>query len=253
MNMSKNMTKPQAMKRDYEHYLGRWSDGLDRKMKQNPALFERFLAMVKVPERRNAVSEMDRALIGVAVVCNVTNSHPERRDAYIRRVLAAGGNRAQILEAMQLGSVLGIHALSVAVPVLVEALEEEGWDLRDIYELDERQQALKAQFTEVRGYWHHTWDPILALDPDMFEAYLGYSMLPADSGTLDVRQRELIYIAIDSVATHLYVPGIKLHVVNALQAGVTMDEILTAIEIASLIGADPLFDAIETLPQPGQD
>ena len=68
---------------------------------------------------------------------------------------------------------------------------------------------------------------------------------PAEEGSLGVRMRELIYVAIDSVPTHLYVPGVEIHARNALDAGASAEQILTAIEIAALLGADPYFNAVE--------
>lgn len=47
--------------------------------------------------------------------------------------------------------------------------------------------------------------------------------------------KELVYCAFDSAATHLYVPGLKLHMKNALNYGATPQEILEVLEIATLL------------------
>jgi alkylhydroperoxidase/carboxymuconolactone decarboxylase family protein YurZ len=47
--------------------------------------------------------------------------------------------------------------------------------------------------------------------------------------------KELTYIAFDAAATHLYVPGLKLHMKNALGYGATPQEILEVLEIATLL------------------
>ena len=114
------------------------------------------------------------------------------------------------MEVLELTSTLGIHASNIGVPLLLEVLEEEG--LRDgPAPLDERQEQLKAEFTANRGYWHEFWDGMLELDPDLFEAYIEFSSVPWKTGTLEPKVKELVYIAFDASATHLYVPGLKLH------------------------------------------
>lgn len=47
--------------------------------------------------------------------------------------------------------------------------------------------------------------------------------------------KELVYCAFDAASTHLYVPGLKLHMKNALGCGATPQEILEVLEIATLL------------------
>jgi alkylhydroperoxidase/carboxymuconolactone decarboxylase family protein YurZ len=47
--------------------------------------------------------------------------------------------------------------------------------------------------------------------------------------------KELVYCAFDAASTHLYVPGLKLHMKNALGYGATPQEILEVLEIATLL------------------
>jgi alkylhydroperoxidase/carboxymuconolactone decarboxylase family protein YurZ len=102
--------------------------------------------------------------------------------------------------------------------------------------LDERRAALKAEFTANRGYWHEFWDGLLELDPDLFEAYVEFSSLPWTSGVLEPKVKELIYCAFDAAATHLYVPGLKVHMRNAIRHGATTEEIMEVLDIVSVIG-----------------
>ena len=57
---------------------------------------------------------------------------------------------------------------------------------------------------------------LLELAPDLFEAYVEFSSVPWKTGTLEPKVKEMIYIAFDAAATHLYVPGLKLHLRNAV-------------------------------------
>ena len=63
--------------------------------------------------------------------------------------------------------------------------------------------------------------------------------------------------ALDVAATHLYGPGIKIHMRNALRHGATAKEITETIEIASVIGihgaliASPMLE--DAIAAAGQD
>jgi alkylhydroperoxidase/carboxymuconolactone decarboxylase family protein YurZ len=102
--------------------------------------------------------------------------------------------------------------------------------------LTERQGQLKEEFTRERGYWNPLWDGVLRLDPDFFEAYLNFSAVPWKNGTLEPKVKEFIYIAIDASTTHLYEPGLRLHIQNALGYGATKEEIMEVYELASVLG-----------------
>jgi alkylhydroperoxidase/carboxymuconolactone decarboxylase family protein YurZ len=102
--------------------------------------------------------------------------------------------------------------------------------------LDGRQERLKAEFTANRGYWHQFWEGILEVAPDLFEAYLEFSSVPWKTGTLEPKVKEMIYVAFDASATHLYVPGIKLHLRNAVRLGASVEELTEVLSIVSVVG-----------------
>jgi len=104
-------------------------------------------------------------------------------------------------------------------------------------ELTERQKQLKEKFIAERGYWSETiWDPVLKIDEDFFEAYLNFSAAPWKNGILPPKIKEFIYIAIDVATTHLYEPGLRQHIANALKYGATKEEIMEIFELVSVLG-----------------
>jgi alkylhydroperoxidase/carboxymuconolactone decarboxylase family protein YurZ len=139
------------------------------------------------------------------------------------------------MEVLECTATLSIHAMNVGVPVLTEVLAERGIRT-DAAPLNEYQERLKAEFTQKRGYWNPTWDEMLELDPELFDAYTAFSSHPWTHGTLSPKVREFIYMAFDTSATHLYKVGLKLHIENALGYGATIGEILEVMEVASVIG-----------------
>jgi alkylhydroperoxidase/carboxymuconolactone decarboxylase family protein YurZ len=132
--------------------------------------------------------------------------------------------------------------------VLLEVLEEEG--LRNGPEpLDARREALKSSFIENRGYWHSSWEGLLELDPELFDAYVEFSSVPWRTGVLPPLVKELMYCAFDAAATHLYVPGLKLHMRNALKYGATKEQLMEMLEIVSVIGIHGALVAAPMLEQ----
>jgi alkylhydroperoxidase/carboxymuconolactone decarboxylase family protein YurZ len=101
---------------------------------------------------------------------------------------------------------------------------------------DERRRDLKRRFMAARGYWADAWERTLALDPDYFEAYLNFSSVPWNNGTLDPKVREFLYLALNASATHLYAPGIRAHMQNAIGYGATREELMEVFEIISVVG-----------------
>jgi alkylhydroperoxidase/carboxymuconolactone decarboxylase family protein YurZ len=100
-----------------------------------------------------------------------------------------------------------------------------------------REALLKAEFIRARGYWARVWDQMLELSPDFFEAYTRLSSIPWNSGPLPPKVKELIYIALDASPTHLYEPGLRIHIRNALRLGASIEEIGEVLQLAVTVGA----------------
>jgi alkylhydroperoxidase/carboxymuconolactone decarboxylase family protein YurZ len=76
----------------------------------------------------------------------------------------------------------------------------------------------------------------LSLDPDFFKTYAEFSAIPWQAGRLEPKVKELVLCALDVAATHLYKPGIKTHMRNAVRHGTTQGEMMEMLEIVSVIG-----------------
>jgi alkylhydroperoxidase/carboxymuconolactone decarboxylase family protein YurZ len=188
-----------------------------------------------VPWRQNHLPDKVKELIYVAVDANATHMYLPGVRQHVRAALLQGATPDEIMEVLELAATLGIHAMNIGVPILAEVLEEEGLR-RGPAALTERQRDIKAEFTRNRGYWHGFWDEMLELDPELLAAYTEFSSVPWRSGPLEPKVKELVYIAFDTAATHLYVPGLKAHIRNAVRLGATAGEILEVMEIASVLG-----------------
>jgi len=89
---------------------------------------------------------------------------------------------------------------------------------------------------KAEGDWNPLWEQFRALDPEFLEAYLAFRSVPQKNGPLAQKYRELILIAINAATTHLYAPGVRRHIQNALKAGATREEILETIQLTTVMG-----------------
>ena len=152
-----------------------WEDTL----KHSPEYFRASLKLHSVPKTKKHLSPKIQALIALTVDCNATHLYPPGVQLHMQNALAAGATKAEIAEIIELSSTLGIHACNIGVPLLVEVMKEEGVYEKHTaagkYQMDEKREKLKADFTKNRGYWHTFWEDFLKLDPEFFDAYLEFS------------------------------------------------------------------------------
>ena len=101
----------------------------------------------------------------------------------------------------------------------------------------------------AKGDWNPLWDTLRQWDPAFMEAYLAFRSVPHQKGALDAKTRELILIAINVATTHLYAPGARRHMQNALGLGATRDEILEAIQLTTVLGIHACNMAVPILAE----
>jgi alkylhydroperoxidase/carboxymuconolactone decarboxylase family protein YurZ len=213
---------------------GFWTPLWEGLLELDPDFFEAYIGFSSVPWRAGPLEPKVKELVYIAMDAAATHMYEPGIRAHVRRALELGATEAEIMEVLELTATLGIHACTVGVPILVDELEAAGAPLAR--QLSDRQREVRADFERKRGYWNAFWDDLLALDPDFFEAYTQFSSVPWTSGVLEPKVKELIYTAFDVSATHLYEPGLRQHIRNALQYGATREEVMEVIELASVIG-----------------
>lgn len=227
--------RQQDVKDEFIRIRGSWSAAWESILRLDPAFLEAYLHLSAVPWRKNHLEPKVKEFVYIAVDAAATHLYEPGIRQHIRAAIELGATRAELMEVLELTSTLGIHACNIGVPLLLEVLEEEGLRTGPAPR-DPRRAALREDFVAKRGYWHEFWDGLLELDPELFEAYVEFSSVPWTSGVLEPKVKELIYCAFDASATHLYTPGLKLHMRNAVRYGATTEEIMEVLEIASVIG-----------------
>ncbi|AFK64331.1 hypothetical protein TKWG_23700 [Advenella kashmirensis WT001] len=111
------------------------------------------------------------------------------------------------------------------------------------------QEQIKAHFIAQRGYWRPWTQAILRHKPQFLDRYASYAGYPAQHGPLPGRLVELIYIALDSSATHLYPTGLRTHLDFARKAGVSAADVFDVLHIVATQGLSHVYDAVGILAQ----
>ncbi len=240
--------RQQEIKDEFVEVRGTWSDAYEDILRLDPEFLASYTTFSGVPWRKNHLPDKVKEFIYIAVDANAIHMYLPGVRKHMAAALRLGATPQEIMEVLELSATLGIHAMNIGVPILVEVLQEKGLRTGPA-PLTEYQEEVKAEFTKTRGYWHSFWDEMLELDPELFAAYTEFSSHPWHHGTLEPKVKEFIYIAFDTAATHLYVKGLKLHIENAIGYGATAQEILEVMEIASVLGMHAVTTAAPILAE----
>jgi len=227
--------RQRQLKARFTEQRGTWGDAWEAILRLDPDFLESYLKLSMVPWTSGVLEPKVKEFVYLAMDAAATHLYVPGIRQHIQAALAVGATQAELMEVLELTSTLGIHAANIGVPLLLEVLDEEGMR-GEPTPLTEEQERIKAEFTANRGYWHEFWDGILELMPELLDAYTDFSSVPWKTGVLEPKVKELIYCAFDAAATHLYAPGLKAHMRNALRLGATKEEVAEVLSIVSVLG-----------------
>ncbi len=246
--MADDAARKARIRQDFIDARGYWSRGWDPLLDMAPDYFAAYAKLSSVPWTTGTLSPKIKELLYIAIDSSTTHMFEPGLRIHIRNALSHGATRDEIMEVFQLTSSIGVHTVTMGVPALLDAMRAGGFaaDIQSA-DLTPRQRDLKAAFIAARGYWSELWDGVLTLSPDYFEAYAEFSSVPWKHGTLEPKIKELVYIAIDAATTHLYEPGIRIHMENALKCGATPAEIMEVLALTSVLGVHTMAVGVPAL------
>ena len=211
---------------------GPWDDALAQLREWDPAWAETCARMTTNPWRGGVLSRKLVELIGVAVNAACTNLNPEGTRRHIRKALDAGATKEEILFVLKCASVMSIHSCSLGAPILVEEAKAAG-----------AKPAAKAlaptpacDRMKAIGQWNAAWDPFFELDPNWTDEFMATGAGIYGSGVMPAKETELLSIAFDASYTHMYAPGTRRHIHNALNAGASVEEIMEVLKLCVVQG-----------------
>jgi alkylhydroperoxidase/carboxymuconolactone decarboxylase family protein YurZ len=212
---------------------GPWDDGSLAELRQcDPEWAETCSRMATNPWRSGVLSPRFVELIGVAVNAACTNLNPDGTRRHIRGALEPGATREEVLMVLKMASLLSIHSCSLGAPLLLEEANAAGAQPKP------KASVATPACDKMRamGQWNSAWDPFFALDPAWTDEFMATGVGVYAAGVLPAKEVELLSIAFDVSYTHMYAPGTRRHIRNALEAGATVEEIMEIFKLCVVQG-----------------
>ena len=227
---------------------GPWDSAVDVLREWDPKWADACVKMTTNPWTNGVLPRKLVELIGVGINAACTNLNPDGTRRHIRAALDAGATRDEILFVLKCASVMSIHSCSLGAPILLEESKAAG-----------KQPAPKLAAAtpacdkmKAIGQWNVAWDPFYQLDPVWTDEFMATGAGIYGSGVMSAKDTELLSIAFDASFTHMYAPGTRRHIQNALKAGATMEEIMEVLKLcvaqgvqACNLGAPILAEELE--------
>ena len=224
---------------------GSWDDALAQLREWQPAWAETCTRMATNPWRSGVLSRKLVELISVALNAACTNLNADGTRRHIHNALAAGANRDEILFTLKCAAVMSIHSCSLGAPILLE----EAKNLGAKRETSVPVPTPACDKMKAIGQWNAAWDPFYELDPGFTDEFMATGAGIYASGVLPAKDVELLSIALDASYTHMYAPGTRRHIHNALKAGATMEEIMEVLKLCVVQGVQALNLGVPVLAE----
>jgi alkylhydroperoxidase/carboxymuconolactone decarboxylase family protein YurZ len=185
------------------------------------------------PWRSGVLSAKLVELVSLAINVACTNLNADGTRRHVRSALDAGASREEILFVFKCATAMALHSCSLGAPILLEEARAAGVAPKPAS--DAATPAIDKM--KAIGQWNAAWDGFVALDPVWTDAFMAMGAGIYGSGVLPPKEIELLSVAFDASFTHMYAPGTRRHIQNALKAGATVEEIFEVLKICAAHGA----------------
>jgi alkylhydroperoxidase/carboxymuconolactone decarboxylase family protein YurZ len=100
---------------------GNWNPDWEAFARLDPAWTDKLVSMALAPAASGALDMKTIELIGIALDASFGYGPGVRR--HIRRAMAAGAKRAEIVAVLQIVSIQGLRGMCLAAPILAEEMQ----------------------------------------------------------------------------------------------------------------------------------
>ena len=101
-----------------------WNPVWDLMEDMDPDYLEAFLAFRSVPQTNGPLEQKYKEMIFIAINAATTHLHAPGVRRHIQNALRAGATKEEIMEVIQLTTIMGIHSMTMAAPILKEEVEK---------------------------------------------------------------------------------------------------------------------------------
>ena len=105
--------------------VGDWNDMWAGMLALSPEFFDAYVDLAAVPRRSDRLDAKTKELILLALSAATTNLYESGIRTHTRNALKHGATTDELLEVLELISVLGIHAFTLGMPVMTEELNRQ--------------------------------------------------------------------------------------------------------------------------------
>jgi alkylhydroperoxidase/carboxymuconolactone decarboxylase family protein YurZ len=124
MNQDKKKLSKVSLKNVEEHQAkGDWNPLWDNLLKIDPEFIEAYLNFRAVPHKKGPIPPKYKELILIAINASTTHLYGPGVRRHIQNAFKLGATPDEILECIQLTTILGIHSCNLAIPIFMEELE----------------------------------------------------------------------------------------------------------------------------------
>jgi alkylhydroperoxidase/carboxymuconolactone decarboxylase family protein YurZ len=99
---------------------GDWNPLWDQLRALDPEFMEAYLAFRSVPHRNGPLPQKFKELVMVAINAATTHLYAPGVRRHMRNAFKEGATMDEVLEVIQLTTVMGIHSCNLAIPILME-------------------------------------------------------------------------------------------------------------------------------------
>ncbi len=114
------------LKERFERDLGWWDECCEALLRIAPGFLRAYHGFAAAAWTSDVLEPKVKEFIALAVSASTTHLHEPAMRLHIRRSLAVGATSAEVMEVLQLTSVLGIHTCSIGMPIFSEELRRAG-------------------------------------------------------------------------------------------------------------------------------
>ncbi|MFC6284841.1 MULTISPECIES: carboxymuconolactone decarboxylase family protein [Polaromonas] len=208
---------------------------------------EEATRLLQAADAGPVLDDLSCTLIAFAVRISVTTLDSEGARQQARLAMDLGASTDQLHEVVLLVSGLGVHSLFEGTRLVNELSATPASNAASpTPPLDETRQQLWDKWIGTGGYWQGFEREVpgflanlLKASHEGFDAFFRYCAVPWKSSHLPVLTKELISMAADATPTHRFMPGMRLHLGNAIKMGAGRAMVMKALEIAAAAPEHP--------------
>jgi alkylhydroperoxidase/carboxymuconolactone decarboxylase family protein YurZ len=115
----------EQMKAEFTKTRGYWHTFWDEILELDPEMFTAYTEFSSVPWRTGTLAPKVKEFVYIAFDTAATHLYAKGLKLHIGNAIDHGATAQEILEVMEIASVLGIHGVTAAAPILLEEMEAQ--------------------------------------------------------------------------------------------------------------------------------